>query len=116
MKKDKLRDHKSKEIAGTSYTICIGERIKNAIPTEKLTELFELAYSGKLKDLREQSIYCESKNGGIITPKDIIGQEFSKNVLLFAIESFDDNLVGYTSHSIEVSKKTDFLFDEISKL
>jgi AbiV family abortive infection protein len=116
VKKDKLRDHKSKEIAGASYTICMGERIERAVSPEELTKLFELVYSGDLKDLREQSIYCEKKDDDIVTPKDIISQEFSKNILLFAIESFDDNLVGYTPHSMEVSEKTDSLFDEISKL
>ena len=115
VKKDRLRDHKTKEIAGTSYTICKGERINKAISPEKIDEIFQLAYSGKLKELREQAIYCECRDGNIVVPNDIINQEFSKNILLFAIESFDDNLVGYTSYSMEISKKTDFIFAEVTK-
>ena len=112
-KKDKLRDHKTKEIIGASYTICMGERIQRAIAKDKLEEIFEMIYSGKLKNLREKSIYCEFDGKYIVSPNDIIDKEFSKNMLLFAIESFDDNLVGYTDYTMEISKKTDMLFERI---
>ena len=107
VRKDKLRDHKSKQIVGASYTICIGERINNVISNENLEKIFQFIYSGELKDLREKAIYCDRKNNNIVTPKDLITQELARNLLLFAIESFDDNLVGWTDYSIELSKKTD---------
>ena len=53
MRKDKLRDYKSKQIVGASHTICIGERIKNSISNENLEKIFKFIYSGELKDLRE---------------------------------------------------------------
>lgn len=115
VKKDKLRDHKSKQIVGANYTICMSDRINRTIPIHKFEELFQMAYCGKLKNLREKAIYCELENSQVVIPTDIISQEFSKNILLFAIESFDDNLVGYTSYSIEVSKQTDILFDKVAK-
>ncbi len=115
IKKDKLRDHMSKQIVGANYTISMSDRILKAISTEKFEEIFELAYSGKLKELREKAIYCDRENSQIKIPRDIISQEFSRNILLFAIESFDDNLVGYTSYSIKESKKTDLLFNKIAK-
>ena len=114
VRKDKLRDHKSKQIVGASYTICMGERIKNAISNENLEKIFQFIYSGELKDLREKAIYCDRKNNSVVTPKDLITQEFAKNLLLFAIESFDDNLVGWTNYSIELSKKTDLFFEIIA--
>ena len=49
-----------------------------------------------------------------MTPKDLITQELARNLLLFAIESFDDNLVGWTDYSIELSKKTDLFFETIA--
>ncbi|MGN0178943.1 MAG: AbiV family abortive infection protein [Monoglobaceae bacterium] len=116
VKKDKLRDHETKEIIGANCTIYMSERIKKAIDTEKLETIFELAYSGKLKELREKSIYCEFKDGKIVIPHDIINKEFSKNMLLFAIESFDDNLVGYTNYSMDISKKTGILFDKVANI
>lgn len=114
VRKDKLRNHKSKQIVGASYTICMGERIKNAISNENLEKIFQFIYSGKLKDLREKAIYCDRKNNSIVTPKDLITQELARNLLLFAIESFDDNLVGWTNYSIELSKKTDLFFEIIA--
>ena len=113
VRKDKLRDHKSKQIVGSSYTICMGERINNAISNENLEKIFQFIYSGELKDLREKAIYCNRKNNNIVTPKDLITQELARNLLLFAIESFDDNLVGWTDYSIELSKKTDLFFETI---
>lgn len=100
VKKDKLRDHKTKEIIGLNYTICYGERIKNAIDNKQLEEIFQMSYSGELKSLREKAIYCEYKDGSIIVPESVINKQFSKNILLVAIESFDDNLVGYSDYSI----------------
>ena len=105
VRKDKLRDHKSKQIVGSSYTICMGERINNAISNENLEKIFQFIYSGELKDLREKAIYCNRKNNNIVTTKYLITQELARNLLLFAIESFDDNLVGWTDYSIELSKK-----------
>ncbi|MBK1467734.1 AbiV family abortive infection protein [Parvimonas parva] len=116
IKKDKLRDHKSKQIVGANYTISMSDRINKGISIEKFEKIFELAYSGKLKELREKAIYCDRENNDIIIPQDTISQEFSRNMLLFAIESFNDNLVGYTSYSMEESKKTDILFENIAKL
>ena len=114
VRKDKLRDHKSKQIVGASYTICMGERINNVISNENLEKIFKFIYSGELKALREKAIYCDRKNNNIVTPKDLITQELARNLLLFAIESFDDNLVGWTDYSIELSKKTDLFFEIIA--
>ena len=114
VKKDKLRDHKSKEIIGVNYTVCMGTRIKEALGDEMLEKIYNLAYSGELKELREKSIYCERYDGAIVTPYDVITQDFSKSILLFAIESFDDNLVGLTTHSMDVSVKTDALFENLA--
>ncbi len=116
VKKDKLRDHKIKEIIGTNYTVCMGERIRNTIETKKLEEIFEMSYSGNLKELREKSIYCECIDDELITPNNVVNKSMAKNILLFAIESFDDNLVGYTEHSMDVSKETDILFEKVASM
>ena len=89
-------------------------RLKDKISNENLEKIFQFIYSGELKDVREQVIYCDRKNNNIVTPKDLITQELARNLLLFAIESFDDNLVGWTNYSIELSKKTDLFFEIIA--
>lgn len=50
-----------------------------------------------------------------MTPNDIINERFSRNLLLFAIESFEDNLVGYTEYSNNLSRNTDVMFENIAK-
>ena len=75
-----------------------------------------MSYSGKLKELREKAIYCERINGELVIPDDVINKEQAKNILLFAIESFDDNLVGYTKYSIDISKHTDEIFEQVANL
>ena len=113
VKKDKLRDHKTKEIIGLNYTVSMGDRLKKAMSINDFEEIFSLAYSGELKSLRESSIYCDYKKGNIETPTDIINKTFARNLLLFAIESFDDSLVGYSNYSINISHKTDEIFEKI---
>ena len=115
-KKDKLRDHKTKEIIGVNYTVCMGERIKKVMDAEKFEKIYKMAYSGELKNLREKSIYCEFKDKELIIPNDVVNKEFARNMLLFAIESFDDNLVGYTDYTMNVSKKTDIIFENVAGL
>ncbi|MDY3215257.1 MAG: AbiV family abortive infection protein [Ruminococcus sp.] len=113
-KKDKLRDHKTKEVIGVNYTVSMSERIKTVMDADDLEEIYKMAYSGELKNLREKSIYCEYKDKELVIPSEVIDKKFSRNILLFAIESFDDNLVGYTNHSINVSKKTDVIFKNVA--
>lgn len=116
VKGDPLRDHRKKEIIGAPFTISMGERLSNAMSLRELEEIFGFAYSGELKSLREKAIYCERKDNTLLTPDDVISKEFSRNMLLFAIESFDDNLVGYTDYSMDVSKKTDIIFEAVARL
>jgi|GEM_PF-454224 len=58
VRKDKLRNHKSKQIVGASYTICMGERIKNAISNENLEktddEDGDLIYLDRIQDEEEE--------------------------------------------------------------
>jgi AbiV family abortive infection protein len=117
VKTDLLRDHRNKEIIGTNYTITMGERLQNAIGQKMMEKIIEFAQQGKLKQLRESSIYCDKDktSNRLIVPMDIISKEFSRAMLLFAIESFDDNLVGLTNFSMEISQKTDTLFAELSE-
>lgn len=52
IKKDPLRNHTTKQIIGSNYTICMGERLQKAIGMEEIKEIFRLSYSGELKDLK----------------------------------------------------------------
>lgn len=56
-------------------------------------------------------LYCSYEEDNRIIPGEYIDEHFSRDILLFAIEFFDDNLVGYSSCSIEKSKITDEIFE-----
>lgn len=112
--KDPLHNHKTKQIIGSNYTICMGSRLQEAIGQQRMEEIFDIAYGGNMSQYRESALYCDYKDGTICIPSEVIDQEFSKCFLLFAIESFDDNLVGWDEYSIERSTHTDRLFADIA--
>lgn len=49
-------------------------------------------------------------------PEDVVDRTLARDLPLFSIEVFDDRLVGYTNCSIEASRATDRLFQEIADL
>lgn len=114
-KNDPLRNHVSKQKIASNYTISLGSRLHTAIGEKRVEELLELAYAGKFMELRNSALYCDCKDDNFVIPADSISKTLSKEMLLFAIESFDDNLVGYTDYSMELSNQTDSIFAELSK-
>lgn len=49
-------------------------------------------------------------------PEDVVDRTLARDLPLFSIEVFDDRLVGCTNCSIEASRATDKLFQEIADL
>lgn len=111
--KDPLYRHKDKHLLGASPTISMGDRLSNAIGSDRLKELIELAASGHLVSLRESCLYLERTNETLLTPNDVVSKEYSRELLLFSLEALDDALVGYTNHSLTVGERADELFIEI---
>lgn len=114
VKKDKLRDHKTKQIIGANYTISMSERIPQAIGKDELQKIYSIIYSGELKNKREASIYCDRKGEKIVIPNEAINKNFSRNLLLFAIEVFDDNLIGYTEYTFDIANQADTIFERVA--
>lgn len=112
-KRDKLYDHKTKDIIGCNYTVSMGSRLVDAIGEGEIERIYNEAYNGIMKDNRENAFYCLRKDGEFIIPTDMYKKKETRSILLFAIESFDDNLVGYTDYSMEKSKETDEFFEQI---
>ena len=112
--KDALHSHNKKQIMGANYTICIGSRLQKNIGKQQMEHIFNIAYENKMSQYRESALYCDYKDGKMHIPTEVINQELSRSFLLFAIESFDDNLVGWDDYSIERSKHTDELFSDIA--
>ncbi|ADJ59730.1 AbiV family abortive infection protein [Lactococcus cremoris] len=112
--KDPLRNHKSKHAFGSLPTIKMGGRLNKAIGDEMIDKIVEDAETGELISIRESSLYADIIDDILEVPSEKISKEQSRALLLYAIECFDDSLVGYTHHSFEVSETTDELFEKLA--
>lgn len=113
-RRDPLKDHRIKETLGSGPTIAMGGRLNEAVGNEALEEIMQLAYSGRLKQMREEAIYWDRVDGELYIPSVKFDKEFARALLLFAIESFDDGLVGCTNYSFQIDDETDLLFEQVA--
>jgi hypothetical protein len=63
---------------------------------------------------REAALYCVRLDGRFMTPRTAVSARRAWELLLLAIETLDDSLVGYTDHSRAKSGRLDPLFDQIA--
>ena len=77
-----------------------------------MNELIALADNGGFVRLREASLYIEQTETKLVTPMEVAGFGTARALLLFAIEVFDDALVGYTRHSLDLGKQTTDVFEK----
>ena len=113
--KDSLKNHVSKKKIATNYTILLGKRLNEAIGVDRVKNIMKLANEKRLMQIRGEALYCDMIDNNLQTPSDMIDKKFAREILLFAIESFDDNLVGYSEYANEISNITDKIFEEIAK-
>ncbi len=109
--KDPLYKHGEKHRLALGPTVAMGSRLQAAIGEGRMRELIALAGSGGLVVLREAALYVEQKDGALSTPETSVPRSTARELLLLAVEAFDDALVGYTSRSIELSARTDKVFE-----
>lgn len=108
--------HRKKYVLAAAPTIPMGRRLGEAIGEQRVKDLMELASSGQLISLRESCLYMDKMDGKLKIPTEVISKEVSKELLLFALEAFDDALVGLTNYSYDMGKITDKLFAEMAKV
>ena len=112
-KKEPLVNHTEKHKLSISPVFQIGSRVPDTIGTEKLKEMIEWTKTNKLLEIRNNAVYWQPVDEKPTFPNDVFDKRFAQELLMFAIESFDDNLVGLSNYSIELSNKTDELFEKI---
>ena len=116
-KRNIFYDHHTKHKMSSLQTVAMGTRLQAAIGQEALNEIMTMAQNKDLLKLRENSLYFDkTESGSIQFPRKVIDQKLARNILLYAIEVFDDSAVGYTQLSIEISKRTDVLFNRIAAI
>lgn len=109
--KDPLYNHKEKHRIAGSPTVAMGERLQAAIGDDRLRELLEVMRAGGLIHLREAALYVDRSNETLAVPSKVISVSLARELLLLAVEAFDDALVGYTNWTFEASKTTDSIFE-----
>lgn len=110
--KDPLYKHKVKHALALGPTVAMGSRLQKAIGESRMNELLEQGRSGELVKIREAALYVEQQGAELRTPIAVISNSIARDVLLLAIEAFDDALVGYTNRSFQLGERTDALFDK----
>ena len=108
--KDPLYKHAEKHRISLGPTIAMGSRLQLAIGEARMLELIELAREGCFVRIRESALYVEQQGDRLDIPTQAIQPALSRELLLLAIEAFDDGLVGYTKISSELGRKTDEIF------
>lgn len=108
--KDPLYKHVRKHELALGPTVAMGGRLQAAMGDVRMRELIELGRAGGLVPLRESSLYVEQRGEFLQVPREAILRDTSRELLLLAIESFDDAVVGYTDKAFELSVQTDALF------
>lgn len=112
--KDYLYKHGEKHRLVLGSTVAMGSRLQAAIGEDRMLALIALAQKGGFVIMREAALYVEQKNGFFSTPSAVIPRSTARELLLLAIEAFNDALVGYTTRSMELGDKADEVFDKWS--
>ncbi|MFN3170532.1 MAG: AbiV family abortive infection protein [Hyphomicrobiales bacterium] len=110
--RDPLMNHKSKHQIAVRTTTFLG-RLPALLGDEACHRLQSEADSGDLKNLRELALYVHPTDSGLASPRDAISRSRSREMLLLALESADDLLVGYTNESYSFGTEIEALWKEV---
>jgi AbiV family abortive infection protein len=107
-------NHGKKHQIAAMPTISMGQRLQAAIGDEEITFILSISRNKELLSFREASIYFDRKKGEIQTPRTVTNRNRSRSILLYAIEVFDDALVGFSNYSMKISERTDAIFSRVA--
>lgn len=113
--KDKLFDHLEKHRMAVLPTVFMSKRLEDALGKERCAELLNEAAHGQFRNLRESAIYFTNTSGQFVTPANVINRERARELLLLALETTDDRLVGYTGHTGLIEHRIDQIFLLLAK-
>jgi AbiV family abortive infection protein len=112
--RDPLRDHKKKHQMGVLPTVFMDERLTTVLGKDACVRLENEAQTDGFTATREASLYCARLDGRFVTPRRAVTRIRARELLLLAIETLDDSLVGYSSHTMADRGRIDTLFDRIA--
>lgn len=114
-KQDLLYSHGAKHIFATPEVILIGSRLRDAIGEKRIRELLDLAEKGGFIELRESSLYIQKRDDKLCCPNEVITHDLGRDIILLALESWDDGLVGLSNHTYELDAKMLELFELVKE-
>ncbi len=110
-RQDYLFSHKAKHSIALQETIASGTRLREVIGEERVRELLDMGETGRLVEIREKSLYVNVVNGKFTIPSDVVSKLDSRDLLLLALEVWDDRLVGLTNHTYEIDERMVRIFE-----
>ena len=108
-----FRDHKTKHQIAALPTVPMGQRLEEALGKAELQRIMNMAQNSGFVQARENALYFQRENSKLVIPTEKVDKKLARSLALFAIEVFDDALVGLTNHSYEMDDITDALFDTV---
>ena len=114
--RDPLHDHRQKHRMAVLPTVFMGKRLQEALGPDACARLQRQAETDSFVGTREASLYCARSEGRFVTPRTAIEAARAWELLLLAIETLNDNLVGYTSHTMLKCAWIDEMFGQVVDL
>jgi len=111
--RDPLLSHRKKHIIAVRPTVFMGGRLQQLLGDPTCARLQKEAEAGALVQLREQSLYVHADENGVTTPATAITASRAHEVLLLALVSADDILVGWTNASYALGERFDAWIAEV---
>jgi len=111
---DHLYSHKLKHTIALQEVIVIGTRLPSAIDEARVRDMLDMAESGGLVVLRESALYAENVDGKFLCPQDRIDRALAREILLLALEVWDDRLVGLTNHTYALDGELAAMFEAVA--
>jgi AbiV family abortive infection protein len=111
---DPLRSHMKKHAMAVRPTTFIG-RLPKILGAETCERLQQEAMDGSINRLRETAIYLScSADGKISTPAMALDRTRAREIVVLALESADDMLVGLTNDSYQLGKSVEAFIAQVS--
>jgi AbiV family abortive infection protein len=111
---DPLRSHMKKHAMAVRPTTFMG-RLPKILGAETCKRLHQEATDGSINRLRETAIYVSCfADGTISTPAMAVDRTRAREIVLLALESANDILVGLTSDSYRLGKSVEAFIAQVS--
>jgi len=109
-----LADHNEKHALALSPTVFMSEELLTLLGEEVCNILQEKAQNSGFSNIREACLYCDFQDDLFITPTEKISLTEAWQILILAIETLDDHLIGYTDHTLAKNGEVRELFKKTS--